>query len=102
MNGREARKGQRMTRHKFIKIMQSKGVQRNEAVALAKEVRKYKKRGYNYKNVSEGSVTIYGGGNYIVLLSNYEAIVIGKYLTDKLNYVRAGNKMFRLTKGESK
>lgn len=81
-----------MTRHKFIKIMQSKGMrmQRNEAVALAKEVRKYKFRGYNYENVSKGSVTIYGGGNYIVLLSNYEAIVIGKYLTDKLNYMRAG------------
>lgn len=79
-----------MTRHKFIKIMQSKGMQRNEAVALAKEVRKYKFRGYNYENVSKGSVTIYGGGNYIVLLSDYEAIIIGKYLTDKLNYVRAG------------
>lgn len=87
-----------MTRRKFIKIMQSKGVQRNEAVALAKEVRKHKKRGYNYKNVSEGSVTIYGGGNYIVLLSNYEAIVIGKYLTDKLNTIKAGNKTYRLPK----
>ena len=79
-----------MTRRKFIKTMQSKGMQRNEAVALAKEVRKYKFRGYNYENVSKGSVTIYGGGNYIVLLSDYEAIVIGKYLTDKLNYMRAG------------
>ena len=79
-----------MTRHKFIKTMQSKGMQRNEAVALAKEVRKYKFRGYDYENVSEGSVAIYGGGNYIVLLSDYEAIVIGKYLTDKLNYMRAG------------
>lgn len=79
-----------MTRRKFIKIMQSKGMQKNEAVALAKEVRKYKFRGYNYENVSKGSVTIYGGGNYIVLLSDYEAIIIGKYLTDKLNYVRTG------------
>ena len=79
-----------MIRCKFIKTMQSKGMQRNEAVALAKEVRKYKFRGYNYENVSKGSVTIYGGGNYIVLLSDYEAIVIGKYLTDKLNYMRAG------------
>lgn len=79
-----------MIRRKFIKTMQSKGMQRNEAVALAKEVRKYKFRGYNYENVSKGSVTIYGGGNYIVLLSDYEAIVIGKYLTDKLNYMRAG------------
>ena len=51
-----------MTRHKFIKTMQSKGMQRNEAVALAKEVRKYKFRGYDYENVSEGSVAIYGGG----------------------------------------
>ena len=79
-----------MTRRKFIKIMQSKGMQKNEAVALAKEVRKYKFRGYNYENVSKGSVTIYGGGNYIVLLSDYKAIIIGKYLTDKLNYVRTG------------
>jgi len=65
-------------------------MQRNEAVALAKKIRKNKSRGYNYENVSKGSVTIYGGGNYIVLLSDYEAIIIGKYLTDKLNYVRAG------------
>lgn len=91
-----------MTRHKFIKIMQSKGMQRNEAVALAKKIRKNKSRGYNYENVSKGSVTIYGGGNYIVLLPNHEAIIIGKYLTDKLNYIKVGSKTFRLTKGESK
>ena len=82
--------------------MQSKGMQRNEAVALAKKIRKNKSRGYNYENVSKGSVTIYGGGNYIVLLQNHEAIIIGKYLTDKLNYIKVGNKTFRLTKGESK
>ena len=73
-------------------------MQRNEAVALTKKIRNNKSRGYNYENVSKGSVTIYGGGNYIVLLPNHEAIVIGKYLTDKLNTIKAGDKTYRLPK----
>ena len=91
-----------MTRKRFIKIMQSKGIQRNAATMLAKEVRKYKYRGYNYKNVSEGSVTIYGGGNYILCLSNYEAVVIGKRLVNEMNNVQINGKMYKRQKGESK
>ena len=82
-----------MTRKRFIKIMQSKGMQRNEAVTLAKKIRKNKSHGYNYENVSKGSVIIYGGGNHIVLLPNHYVII---------NIIKVGNKTFRLTKGESK
>ena len=45
-----------MTRKRFIKLIQAKGLSRNQAQRLAKQVREYNEVGLSYKSVSAGQV----------------------------------------------
>ncbi len=45
-----------MTRKRFIKLLMSKGVQRNQAAQIAKEVREYGVVGLSYKAASNGKI----------------------------------------------
>lgn len=52
-----------MTRKRFIKLLMSKGIQRNEANQISRKVREYGGVGLSYKSVSNGEVRRYV--NYI-------------------------------------
>lgn len=65
-----------MTRKRFIKIMQSKGLQRNDATRLAKKIGKT--RGLSFKFMSQGTVTDYGKDFFILKFSNYEAFICSR------------------------
>lgn len=67
-----------MKRKRFIKIMQSKGLQRNEAEKLAEEVCKRINEGLSYEIISRGSITKYPRNSFAVKYSEYDAILIGK------------------------
>ena len=67
-----------MKRKRFIKIMQSKGLQRNEAEKLAKEVLSRIGEGLSYELISRGSVTKYPHNSFALKYSDYDAILIGK------------------------
>ena len=67
-----------MKRKRFIKIMQSKGLQRNEAEKLAEEVCKRIGEGLNYELISRGSVTKYPHNSFAIMYSGYDALLVGR------------------------
>jgi len=78
-----------LKRKRFIKIMQSKGLQRNEAEKLAKELHKYVSDRVSYELVSRGTVTRYFRNCFTIKYSNHDAILMGTIIKKSPMYCRS-------------
>jgi len=67
-----------MKRKRFIKIMQSKGLQRNKANLYAKAIQKYCKDGLSYEIMAHGEVTILNDKCYFIEFKGSRAFLCSK------------------------
>lgn len=74
-----------MKRKRFIKLLMSKGVQRNEAALIAKEVREYGHVGLSYKTAIQGNPIAVKGDMYYYLDLSY--VVFSDFLRRRNRYI---------------